>query len=82
MLQRGSCVAIKLAFRPKESFSTLCWVSFLILFVIYAYSCLFRILVDCSRDYSEWENCSMLFGTMPKAMFTLFQMLTLESWRD
>lgn len=63
-----------------ESFSTLCWVSFLILFVIYAYSCLFRILVDCSRDYSEWENCSMLFGTMPKAMFTLFQMLTLESW--
>lgn len=63
-----------------ESFSTLCWVSFLILFVIYAYSCLFRILVDCGKDYATWNDCSMLFGTMPKAMFTLFQMLTLESW--
>lgn len=63
-----------------ESFSTLCWVSFLILFVIYAYSCLFRILVDCGKDFSGWNDCSMLFGSMPKAMFTLFQMLTLESW--
>eukprot|EP00435_Cladocopium_sp_Y103_P017624 s3427_g4.t1 len=63
-----------------ESFSTLCWVSFLILFVIYAYSCLFRILVDCGKDFSGWSDCSMLFGSMPKAMFTLFQMLTLESW--
>lgn len=63
-----------------ESFSTLCWVSFLILFVIYAYSCLFRILVDCRKDFSGWSDCSMLFGSMPKAMFTLFQMLTLESW--
>jgi len=63
-----------------ESFSTLSWVSFLIFFVIYAYSALFRIVVDCGKDYSGWSDCSMMFGTMPKAMYTLFQVLTLESW--
>jgi len=63
-----------------ESFSTLSWVSFLIFFVIYAYSAFFRIVVDCGKDFSGWSDCSMMFGTMPKSMYTLFQVLTLESW--
>eukprot|EP00439_Symbiodinium_sp_Y106_P086663 s425_g35.t1 len=38
------------------------------------------IVVDCGKDFSGWSDCSMMFGTMPKSMYTLFQVLTLESW--
>eukprot|EP00746_Dinoflagellata_sp_MGD_P136442 gnl/MRDRNA2_/MRDRNA2_70362_c0_seq1.p1 gnl/MRDRNA2_/MRDRNA2_70362_c0~~gnl/MRDRNA2_/MRDRNA2_70362_c0_seq1.p1 ORF type:complete len:602 (-),score=101.23 gnl/MRDRNA2_/MRDRNA2_70362_c0_seq1:40-1845(-) len=30
--------------------------------------------------YADWENCYLLFGTVPRSMYTLFQVITLESW--
>eukprot|EP00931_Biecheleriopsis_adriatica_P098011 TRINITY_DN7190_c0_g1_i1.p1 TRINITY_DN7190_c0_g1~~TRINITY_DN7190_c0_g1_i1.p1 ORF type:complete len:584 (-),score=151.39 TRINITY_DN7190_c0_g1_i1:60-1748(-) len=64
-----------------ESLSTLNWVFMLAGFVIYAFAVCFRLAVDCEgKLYTEWVECDTFFGTIPKSMYTLFQIITLESW--
>eukprot|EP00930_Biecheleria_cincta_P096166 TRINITY_DN8803_c0_g1_i1.p1 TRINITY_DN8803_c0_g1~~TRINITY_DN8803_c0_g1_i1.p1 ORF type:complete len:554 (-),score=105.78 TRINITY_DN8803_c0_g1_i1:153-1793(-) len=64
-----------------ESLSTLNWVLLLIMLVMYCFAVLLRILVDCKREpFTDWAQCDEMFGDILKTMYTLFQLLTLESW--
>jgi voltage-gated sodium channel len=62
-----------------SAFKTLAWTFVLLLMVLYVFAILFVKLLgkEVDRDcIKEW------FGTMGGAMFTLFQIMTLESWAE
>lgn len=72
-----------------ESLKTLMWVSLLLVLFIYVWSIFFTMQVG--QDYERYSdyykisggwNHEEFFGTVPKSMFTLFQVLTLESWAE
>eukprot|EP00931_Biecheleriopsis_adriatica_P098013 TRINITY_DN7190_c0_g2_i2.p1 TRINITY_DN7190_c0_g2~~TRINITY_DN7190_c0_g2_i2.p1 ORF type:complete len:532 (-),score=118.65 TRINITY_DN7190_c0_g2_i2:92-1687(-) len=63
-----------------QSLSALNWVFLLAGFLIYSFAILLRMAVDCSETYSSWSDCDQFVGTVPKTMYTLFQIITLESW--
>mmetsp|Transcript_72368 Transcript_72368/g.192930 ORF Transcript_72368/g.192930 Transcript_72368/m.192930 type:complete len:453 (-) Transcript_72368:97-1455(-) len=72
-----------------ESMKTLVWVSLLLL--LFCYVCAIFTTMQIGQDdatYDEYERKSggwdheEYFGTVPKSMYTLFQVLTLESWSE
>jgi len=72
-----------------ESMKTLFWVSLLL--VLFLYVCAIFLTMQVGKNdlmYMEYRKLSggwdyqKYFGTVPASMYTLFQMLTLESWAD
>merc|ERR1719379_114947 len=60
-----------------SAFKTLAWTFVLLIMVLYIFGILFvKILGKESKD----EDIQEWFGCLPGAMFTLFQIMTLESW--
>merc|ERR1719353_1859832 len=67
-----------------SAFKTLVWTFVLLILALYLFAILFvKMLGDEHRDkpggnprIAEW------FGTLPAAMFTLYQIVTLEGWAD
>mmetsp|Transcript_33072 Transcript_33072/g.76423 ORF Transcript_33072/g.76423 Transcript_33072/m.76423 type:complete len:606 (-) Transcript_33072:115-1932(-) len=64
----------------RESLSTLFWVLLLLLVVIYVFAIFLRLTLDCDMQYQHWGDCPEYFGSMVRTMYTLFQVITLESW--
>ncbi|CAE7213027.1 Scn10a [Symbiodinium sp. CCMP2456] len=64
----------------RESLSTLFWVLMLLSVVVYVFAIFLRLTLSCSEQHPRWLECDDYFGSMPKAMYTLFQIITLESW--
>lgn len=65
-----------------EALKTLGWVLLLMVVIIYSGGIYMTILVghSCDGDYTSWGDCKDVFGTVPGSMYSLFQVLTLESW--
>eukprot|EP00930_Biecheleria_cincta_P059204 TRINITY_DN44958_c0_g1_i1.p1 TRINITY_DN44958_c0_g1~~TRINITY_DN44958_c0_g1_i1.p1 ORF type:complete len:552 (-),score=113.10 TRINITY_DN44958_c0_g1_i1:20-1675(-) len=64
-----------------DSFSTLNWVFILIAMLMYAFAIFLRTSVDCNGEtFKDWSECDELLGNIPKIMYSLFQIMTLESW--
>jgi voltage-gated sodium channel len=69
-----------------ESFKVLFWVIMLLLIVIYPFAIFLNIwLVDDCDTMAEdakqpFPLCREMFGTVPLSMYTMFQVMTLESW--
>mmetsp|Transcript_3918 Transcript_3918/g.11334 ORF Transcript_3918/g.11334 Transcript_3918/m.11334 type:complete len:539 (+) Transcript_3918:165-1781(+) len=65
-----------------RAISVLGWMCCLLFFVMFCGALAFTILVgkDCDGVYKEWEDCHKLYGTVPRSIFTLFQVSTFESW--
>ncbi|CAJ1438420.1 unnamed protein product [Effrenium voratum] len=64
----------------RESLSTLFWVLMLLSVVIYVFAIFLRYTLNCQDQFRDWADCSEYFGSMPAAMYSLFQVITLESW--
>eukprot|EP00930_Biecheleria_cincta_P032745 TRINITY_DN22705_c0_g1_i1.p1 TRINITY_DN22705_c0_g1~~TRINITY_DN22705_c0_g1_i1.p1 ORF type:complete len:547 (+),score=112.88 TRINITY_DN22705_c0_g1_i1:231-1871(+) len=64
----------------SESLSTLYWVLLLMSIIVYIFGVFLRSTIDCDGDFSSWDQCNTFFGTMPATMYTLVQVITLESW--
>ena len=56
----------------------------LIVIVLYTFGLLMTILVgqNCTEglDWQDWPDCDWMFGSVPKGIWTMFQVVTLESW--
>ncbi|CAJ1372073.1 unnamed protein product [Effrenium voratum] len=63
-----------------ESVSTLQWVFLMLCLIMYTFAVCLRLAVDCRGHFAEWADCDQFFGTIPKTMYTLVQVVTLESW--
>jgi len=63
-----------------ESLSTLYWVLLLMGLVVYIFAVLLRSTINCDIEYVEWAECNIMFKSVPWTMYTLFQVITLESW--
>lgn len=68
-----------------ESLKTLSWVLMLLTIIFYVGAILLAMTVggaECEEGgaFEHWENCKMMFGNIPRGMYTLFQVVTLESW--
>merc|ERR1719313_451243 len=70
-----------------EALKTLVWVFMLLTLLIYAVSILITILLRPACEGYENEgkeqmahDRKMLYGTLPGTMYTMFQIMTLESW--
>jgi len=48
--------------------------------IMYTFAVCFRLVVDCQGLFADWSDCEAMFGTVPKTMYTLVQVVTLESW--
>mmetsp|Transcript_3276 Transcript_3276/g.8624 ORF Transcript_3276/g.8624 Transcript_3276/m.8624 type:complete len:787 (+) Transcript_3276:136-2496(+) len=66
----------------SRALQTLGWVILMLFGVIYAGAVFMTIIVgyECEGDYITWELCSDHFSTVSRSMFTLFQIMTFESW--
>lgn len=64
----------------SESLSTLYWVLLLMSIIVYIFAVFMRSTIDCDTEFSRWVDCSTFFGSMPATMYTLVQVITLESW--
>eukprot|EP00931_Biecheleriopsis_adriatica_P011688 TRINITY_DN11276_c0_g1_i1.p1 TRINITY_DN11276_c0_g1~~TRINITY_DN11276_c0_g1_i1.p1 ORF type:complete len:701 (-),score=111.33 TRINITY_DN11276_c0_g1_i1:26-2128(-) len=63
--------------------AALCWVMILIVVMIYSFAILFTLLVgkecdNASGPFFHWDECYDFYGTMPKSMLSLFEVMTLE----
>jgi len=66
-----------------QSLRTLAWVLLLLFLVIYSGGIYMTIIVGhtCETDYADWHDpCEELFGGVVRSMYTLFQVMTFESW--
>mmetsp|Transcript_26774 Transcript_26774/g.59124 ORF Transcript_26774/g.59124 Transcript_26774/m.59124 type:complete len:609 (+) Transcript_26774:58-1884(+) len=66
-----------------DSLRTLAWVGMLLSLVMYISSIFLTITVgkECETGmFHDWAACDELFGTIPRTMFSLYQLTTLESW--
>lgn len=67
-----------------ESLKTLSWVLLLLSIVLYVSGIFMTLTVghSCTEEgaYQSWMDCYRMFGNVPYSMYTLFQVLTLESW--
>mmetsp|Transcript_128956 Transcript_128956/g.248458 ORF Transcript_128956/g.248458 Transcript_128956/m.248458 type:complete len:726 (-) Transcript_128956:26-2203(-) len=65
-----------------EALKTLGWVLLLLAIIIYSGAIYMTILVgqQCSEKYEFWSDCEDIWGSVPGSMYSLFQVLTLESW--
>ncbi|CAK9090468.1 unnamed protein product [Durusdinium trenchii] len=69
-----------------ESVSTLNWVILMLCLVMYIFAVcnleaagILRLAVDCKGLFADWDpECDQYFGTIPKIMYTLVQVLTLD----
>jgi voltage-gated sodium channel len=72
-----------------ESLKTLGWVSILLLLFLYIMAILTTMQIGQAHNLYDayhiisggWDH-EEYFGTVPKSMYTLFQVLTLENWAD
>jgi len=49
--------------------------------VTYCFAILLRLTIDCDvGGFQLWDQCAPTFGTLPRSMYTLFQVITLDSW--
>lgn len=64
--------------------TALSWVLLLVIIIIYVGGLFMATVVgtECGAEgvYAEFGDCEDMFGTMLGSMYTLFQVLTLESW--
>jgi voltage-gated sodium channel len=67
-----------------NALSLLSWVFLLMFIILYMGALVMRQAVghECGpgESFGDWANCESMFGTMPRSMYTLFQVITLESW--
>lgn len=58
----------------------LVWVIILITLVIYGLAVIVSRMVgqDCSGAYAFWDECEDMFGSLPKSMISLLEMMTLD----
>jgi hypothetical protein len=65
-----------------QALSTLLWVGFLLSLIIYSGAIYLTIIVgyNCDTDFAMWSQCHDFFGSIMQSMYTLFQVMTLESW--
>ena len=65
-----------------ESLRTLSWVMLLLGIVLYVSGIIMVYAVgkQCDSIYASWPECDEMFGTLALSMYTLFQVITLESW--
>lgn len=65
-----------------EALKTLGWVLLLLLIVVYSGGMFMTNQVghQCDTDYAAWSDCHDIFGTVLKSMFSLFQVISMESW--
>lgn len=65
-----------------QALRTLGWVLLMLFLVIYTGGIFMTIIVghDCDDTWRDWDICEELFGTVYKTMYTLFQVMTFESW--
>jgi len=67
-----------------ESVTIVFWIFFLIVFLIFIYAIFFTSIIN--NRYFDWgedeDAIREYFGTVPLAMFTLFQFVTLDNWVD
>eukprot|EP00746_Dinoflagellata_sp_MGD_P011033 gnl/MRDRNA2_/MRDRNA2_123006_c0_seq1.p1 gnl/MRDRNA2_/MRDRNA2_123006_c0~~gnl/MRDRNA2_/MRDRNA2_123006_c0_seq1.p1 ORF type:complete len:415 (-),score=91.73 gnl/MRDRNA2_/MRDRNA2_123006_c0_seq1:381-1625(-) len=62
-----------------SAFKTLAWTFVLLVLVLYVFGIIFVWILgkdSSDKDIKEW------FGSLPGAMFTLFQIMTLEAWAE
>merc|ERR1719331_2845245 len=57
----------------------------LLLLFIYVVALFFTLTINCEEDFTaeetfEWPECPEFFGGVRLSMYTLFQVMTLESW--
>merc|ERR1712072_471244 len=72
-----------------ESLKTLMWVSLLLLLFLYICAIFttmqigqnHKVFDEYYKDSGGWDH-EEYFGTVPRSMYTLFQVLTLENWAD
>lgn len=66
------------------SLGTLFWIGMLLSLVIYAFAILITMLVgqNCEPVMVEFPRCKELYGDVARSMYTLFQVITLESWSE
>eukprot|EP00746_Dinoflagellata_sp_MGD_P140766 gnl/MRDRNA2_/MRDRNA2_73964_c0_seq1.p1 gnl/MRDRNA2_/MRDRNA2_73964_c0~~gnl/MRDRNA2_/MRDRNA2_73964_c0_seq1.p1 ORF type:complete len:541 (-),score=83.19 gnl/MRDRNA2_/MRDRNA2_73964_c0_seq1:170-1792(-) len=62
-----------------SAFQTLAWTFVLLMLVLYLFGILF---VRVLREGDDNDLIAEWFGTLPGAMFTLFQIVTLENWAE
>merc|ERR1719498_348750 len=70
-----------------KSLKTLSWIMILLTLVLYAFGILITILVghNCDRDDEvrlHFARCDELYGKVYRSMYSLFQIITLESWSE
>lgn len=65
-----------------KAFLVLSWVVVLLVIVVYVTALLMtnQIGHQCDSTYAEFSDCREMFGTIPSSMYTMFQVITLESW--
>ncbi|CEM04539.1 unnamed protein product [Vitrella brassicaformis CCMP3155] len=67
-----------------QSLKTLGWVALLLLLILYVMAIFITIMVGKEPQFlyddKEEFDRDELFGTVPRSMYTLFQVITLESW--
>ncbi|CAE7372853.1 Catsper1 [Symbiodinium natans] len=63
-----------------ESVTTLNWVFLMLCLIMYTFAVCLRLAVDCKGVFADWSDCEAFFGTIPRTMYTLVQVVTLESW--
>mmetsp|Transcript_18550 Transcript_18550/g.46280 ORF Transcript_18550/g.46280 Transcript_18550/m.46280 type:complete len:524 (+) Transcript_18550:443-2014(+) len=64
-----------------ESLVTVFWVSVLLFVVCYAIGVLLVIAVGSVKEFkNHWPDMDIYVGSVPRAMLTVFQIITLESW--
>lgn len=65
-----------------QALRTLGWVLLMLFIVIYTGGIFMTIMVghECKTLWSDWDLCEELFGSVYKTMYTLFQVMTFESW--
>lgn len=63
-----------------EAVTTLNWVFLMLCLIMYTFAVCLRLAVDCKGGFADWSDCEAFFGTIPRTMYTLVQVVTLESW--
>jgi Ca2+-binding EF-hand superfamily protein len=65
-----------------ESFRTLLWTLLIIIVVLYVFAIASVELIGKHEDFVNSAHTQERFGTLYKSMFTLFQVMTLDTWAD
>lgn len=72
-----------------DAIRTLFWVSILVIFILYA--CAVFVTITVGQDSATYEPYRIIsggwdyqeyFGSVPRSMFTLFQIITLDDWAN